>query len=147
MLATASLVFASAFPAGAQQKPQEPSKEYVQELIAKASQQTVPTPNSPASQAARGATGPTVNLTEEEAVKRAAEYNLTLISERITPQTWDYSMAATRAFYLPNLTSQVQNVNDTTLNTNVFAGGNRTTGETASWSAGLTQNMWKWGGS
>ena len=41
-----------------------------------------------------------MNLTEQEAVARASEKNLTLISERITPQTWDYTMAATRA-HLP----------------------------------------------
>lgn len=147
-LAAAGFVLASAFPAAAQQKTkaQEPSKEYVQELMAKAAQQTVPTPQSPASQALKGEQGPTFNLTEEDAVARATERNLTLISERITPQTWDYSMAATRAFYAPNLTSTLQSVNDTSLNTNVFAGGARTTGETQSWSGGLTQNMWKWGG-
>jgi outer membrane protein len=147
-LAAAGFILASAFPAAAQQKTQEPSKEHVQALIAKVMQQTVPTPQSPASQAVQpGApAGPTMNLTEAEAVARATERNLTLISERITPQTWDYSMAATRAFYLPNLTSNFQNVSDTTLNTNVFAGGSRITGETASWAAGMTQQMWKWGG-
>ena len=37
--------------------------------------------------------GPTVNLTEQEAVSRAQERNLTIISERITPQTWDREKA------------------------------------------------------
>ena len=110
-LAAAGFILASAFPATAQQKPQEPSKDYVQELIAKAMQGTVPTPGSPAAQAVKGEQGPSVNLTEKEAVERATERNLTLISERITPQTWDYSMAATRAFYAPNLTSTLQSVN------------------------------------
>jgi outer membrane protein len=148
-LAVAGFIFfASALPALAQQKAQEPSKEHIQALIANAMQQTLPTPGSPASQAVQpgAAAGPSINLTEQEAVARATERNLTLISERITPQTWDYSMAATRAFYAPNLTSTVQSVNDTSLNTNVFAGGSRTTGETQSWSGGLTQQMWKWGG-
>ena len=148
-LAAAGFILASAFPAAAQQTPAPaPTKEHVQALIATAMQQTVPTPQSPASQAVQpGApAGPSMNLTEAEAVTRATERNLTLISERITPQTWDYSMAATRAFYAPNLTSNLQSVSDTTLNTNVFAGGSRITGETASWSAGLTQQMWKWGG-
>ena len=106
-LAAAGFILASAFPAAAQQKPAPaPTKEHVQALIATAMQQTVPTPQSPASQAVQpGApAGPSINLTETEAVARATERNLTLISERITPQTWDYSMAATRAFYAPNLT-------------------------------------------
>jgi outer membrane protein len=137
----------SALPAQAQ-KPQEPSKDHVQALIAQAMQQTTPTPSSPAAKAVQPGSpaGPVMNLTEAEAVARATERNLTLISERITPQTWDFSMAATRAFYTPNLTSTLQSVNDTSLNTNVFAGGSRTTGETRSWSGGLTQQMWKWGG-
>ncbi|MBA2303262.1 MAG: TolC family protein, partial [Acidobacteria bacterium] len=142
-LAAAGFIFVSALPALAQQKPQDPSKEHVQSLIAQAMQQTTPSP-APAPQTA--AQGPTVNLTEQEAVTRATENNLTLISERITPQTWDYSMAATRANYLPTLTSTVGSVNQTDLNTSAFAGGVRTTSTTQSWSGGITQQVWRGGG-
>ena len=46
-------------------------------------------------------------------------------------------MAATRATYLPTLTSTVGSVNQTDLNTSAFSGGVRTTSETQSWSGGL----------
>ena len=46
-----------------------------------------------------------VNLTIDEAVNRAIEKNLTLASQRLTPRTFDYSIAATLATYRPTLTS------------------------------------------
>ena len=46
---------------------------------------------------------------------RALERNVTLASQRLTPQTFDYSIAATRAFYRPNLTSTVSNNSATQL--------------------------------
>ena len=144
-LAAAGFVLASAFPAAAQQKAQEPSKEHVQELIAKAMQQA---PQSPASQAVQpGApAGPTVNLTEDEAVARARDKNLTLISERITPQTFDFSIAATRAAYAFNLTSSTGLVNNTQLSTNLTQGGSSIKTEQQTWSGGIAKRMWLGGG-
>jgi outer membrane protein TolC len=144
-LAAAGFILASALPAFAQQKPQEPSKEHVQSLISQAMQQTGQPPVA-APVAAPDQAGPTMNLTEQEAVARATDRNLTLISERITPQTWDYTMAATRANYQMNLTSSVSNQSQVQLTTDVFSGGSRVTTDTQSWSAGLTQNVWKGGG-
>jgi outer membrane protein TolC len=143
-LAAAGFVLASALPALAQQKPQEPSKEHVQSLIAQAMQQTGQPPIA-APVAAPDQAGPTMNLTEQEAVARATDRNLTLISERITPQTWDFTMAATRANYQPNLTSTVSNNSQVRLTTDIFSGGSKVTTDTQSWAAGLTQNVW-WGG-
>ena len=143
-LAAAGFILASALPALAQQQTDGPSKDRVQALIAQAMQQTgqapTPTPATPLP-----AEGPVVNLTEQEAVARAAEKNLTLISERITPQTWDYTIAATRAAYGFNLTSSIANNNANTPTSNIFEGGARTTTEQQSWSAGFTKRMW-WGG-
>src|SRR5687768_13293486 len=145
MLAAAGFISASALPALAQQKPQEPSREHVQALIAQAMQQTAqPQPVAPVAPPVLQP-GPTVNLTEQEAVARATERNLTLISERITPQTWDFNMAATRANYQMNLTSTVANNSQVRLTTDIFSGGNRITTDSQSWSAGLAQNLW-WGG-
>ena len=147
MLAAAGFIFASALPALAQQKPQEPSKEHVQALIAQAMQQSGQQPAGvPVAPLATQPTGPTVNLTEQEAVARATDKNLTLISERITPQTWDYSMAATRANYQMNLTSAVSNNSQVQVTTDVFSGGSRVTTDTTAWSAGLAKNMWHGGG-
>lgn len=144
-LAAAGFIIASAFPAFAQQKAQEPSKEHVQALIAQAMQQQTPSPAGTASTVLIQPTGPTVNLTEAEAVARATDRNLTLISERITPQTYDFALAATRAAYLPNLTSSLGNTSQTNLNSSAFSGGTQTKDQTQTWSAGLSKRMW-WGG-
>jgi outer membrane protein TolC len=141
MLAVAGFMLASALPAFAQ-KPQEPSAEHVKALIAQAMQQTTQKPTA----TIETQTGPTVNLTEQEAVARAKDKNLTLISERITPQTFDFSLAATRATYLFNLTSSTGFVNNTQLNTNAFQGGGQTKTENQSWSGGITKRMWHGGG-
>ncbi|MEO6212666.1 MAG: TolC family protein [Vicinamibacterales bacterium] len=142
-LTAAGIVLASVLPAVAQQQPAAQSREHVKALIAQAMQQTG---QKPPTQVSDPQAGPAVNLTEQEAVSRAQERNLTLISERITPQTWDYSMSASRAFYLPTLTSTVGSVNQTDLNTSAFSGGAKTTSNTQSWSGGYTQNMWRAGG-
>jgi outer membrane protein len=146
-LAAAGFIIASAFPAFAQQKADEPSKEQVQALIAQAmQQQTTPSTATDASTLLVQPTGPTVNLTEAEAVARATDRNLTLISERITPQTYDYSIAATRAAYAFNLNSSTGFVNSTQLNTNVNQGGSQVKTERQNWSAGLSKRMWNGGG-
>ena len=143
-LAAAALVFVCAVPAFAQ-KPSEPTPDHVKALIAQAQQQiaqqsTTQPPTSATPQ------GPIVNLTEQEAVRMASEKNITLAAERITPETFDFTIAATKATYLPNLTSNVQTVNQTNLNSNVFSGGVQTKNETRSWSAGMTKRMWYGGG-
>ena len=141
-LAAAGFILASALPALAQQQAQEPSKEHVQALIAQAMQGQTPSPATPFGQEA----GPTVNLTEQEAVARAVERNLTLVSERITPRTWDFTMAATRATYAPTLNSSVSNQNANTPTSSVFEGGVRTTSSNRAWSGGLSKQMWRGGG-
>ena len=143
-LAAAGLGIAlAASPAAAQQPPSDDQvKALIAQVLAQSGQQD---PRTPVAQLVVP-TGPTVNLTEQEAVARAAERNLTLISERITPLTWDFSMAATRASYAPTLTSQISSVDAKTLNQSAFAGGLQTESQTQSWSAGLQQNMWRWGG-
>lgn len=130
---------AAANPVAAQQPP---SDEHVKALIAQATQQVA----QPPATTFGATTQPTINLTEQEAVARAAERNLTLVSERITPLTWDFTMAATRAAYLPALTSTLASVDRTNLSTNALQGGLKTNTETRTWSAGLTQNLWRGGG-
>ena len=144
LTAAAFIVLMSARPALAQQPP-DVSAEHVKALIAQAMQQTLQAP------AATGLpletqTGPTVNLTEQEVVARAREKNLSLISERITPRTWDFTMAATRAAYAPTITSSVSNVKANTLTSDIFAGGSRTSSDTQSWAGGMSKNMWRGGG-
>jgi outer membrane protein TolC len=141
-LAAAGFILASALPALAQQQAQEPSKEHVQALIAQAMQGQT----QPAGSSVTQPTGPTMNLTEDEAVNRAIERNLTLVSERITPQTWDFTLAATRATYAPTINSSVSNQNANTPVSNVFEGSERTTSNNQSWSGGMSKQMWRGGG-
>jgi outer membrane protein TolC len=144
LTAAGFIILASALPAIAQ-KPAEPSPDHVKALIAQAMQQTAQPP-VPTASPLETQTGPVVNLTEQEAVTRGREKNLTLISERITPQTFDFSLAATRATYLFNLTSSTGFINNTQLNTNAFQGGGQTKTETQSWSGGIAKRMWRGGG-
>lgn len=139
-LAVAGLGMLLAAPAAAQQTL--PPDDHVKALIAQAASQA----GQPATASLQPA-GPVINLTEQEAVARAAQYNLTLASERITPLTWDFSMAATRASYAPNLTTAFGNVSRTSLSTNALQGGLRTTSEQQSWTGGVQQNVWRGGGS
>lgn len=145
LAAAGFIFFAAASPALAQQKPQEPSKEHVKQLITEAMKQNGQEPVAAPVASPMAQAGPTVNLTEQEAVARATDKNLTLISERITPQTWDYTMAATRANYQMNMTSSFSNQSQVRVTTDVFSGGDRITTDSQNWSAGLSKNMW-WGG-
>ena len=144
-LAAAGFIIVSTLPAAAQTS-QPPTDEHVKALIAQAMQQTAQQPQAAPTPPVDAQAGPTVNLTEQEVVARAREKNLTLISERITPQTWDYTMAATRANYQMNLTSSVANQSQVRVTTDVFSGGSRVLTDTQTWSAGLAQNMWRGGG-
>jgi outer membrane protein TolC len=121
---------------------QDSDREKARALIAQVMSQSAPTPGVTA--AAQPA-GPVVQLTSDEAVQRALDNNLTLASQRITPETWDLQIAATLANYRPNLTSTFSNQNAVQLNTNIFSGGTRVTQQTQNWSGGLAQNVW-WGG-
>ena len=76
---------------------------------------------------------------------RALERNVTLAEQRLTPQTYDYALAASYAFYRPNLTSNVSTQSATTLARQTIEGGVRTNSDTAIWNAGVSQNT-KWQG-
>jgi outer membrane protein TolC len=122
-------------PAAAQQ----PTPEHVRALIQQAMDQTQPGVATPATQ------GPAVDLTVDEAVARALERNLTLQSQRLTPRTFDYSIAATRAAYLPTLTSSISNRSATQLPTTEVEGGLIVNTDTRSWNSGVSQAV-PWGG-
>ena len=130
----AALAVAFATPAAAQ----APSSDHVKALIQQAmSQQAVaPVP---------GTSGPVVNLTVDEAVNRAIEKNLTLASQRLTPRTFDYSIAATLAAYRPNLVSMFRANSQTQLPTTTIEGGQIVHTDTSNWDAGVTQSV-PWGG-
>ncbi len=138
-LAAAGLVFVTAVSAGAQ----DTSKEHVKALVAQAMAQQG---QAPAGVSELVPPGPVVELSIEQAVTRAAERNLNLAAERLTPQTWDYSLAATRANYALNLTSTVQDLSQNRFTNDAISGGSRNTTDRQSWSGGIAQNLWWWGG-
>ena len=138
LLAVAGIAVVTAAPAAAQ--TQDRVKELIQQALA---QQGQPAPAPTVTQPA----GPTVSLTEDQAVARATERNLNIASERITPQTWDYSIAASRAFYLPTWTSSLQHQDSDTPTNSALSGGNRSISVSQNWASGITQNLWKGGGS
>jgi outer membrane protein TolC len=140
--AVVTVTIGAAVPARAQQAP--PSDDHVKALI---SQAMTRLNEQPQQQAQPATQGPRVDLTADEAVARALERNLTLASQRLTPQTFDYSIAATRAFYRPTMTSQLSNNNTTQLGRLTTDGGLKTNQGTAGWNAGMTQNVSKYGGS
>jgi outer membrane protein TolC len=130
----AALTVALVSPAVAQ----EPTNEHVKALIQQALAQTQPVvPAAPQ--------GPVVDLTIEAAVNRALERNLTIASERLTPRSFDYSLAAAYASYRPTFNSTVSNQSQVNLPTSVFSGGNRFTQDTQRWNAGVSQDV-PWGG-
>jgi outer membrane protein len=144
-LAAAGISFGVCIAAGAPVAAQQATSDaHVKSLIAQAQQQIGQPPAAPVAGLEIPA-GPTVTLSEQQAVERATERNLNLASERLTPQTWDFTMAATRSAYRPNLTSSLSNNSSTRLTTDVFSGGDSVNTSTRSWSGGLSQNMW-WGG-
>ena len=144
-----AIALACAAPAGAQQKSaaaQAPSDAQVKALIEQAMVNLGGQAPATPQQAQPAAAGARVDLTADEAVARALERNVTLASQRLTPQTFDYSLAATRAFYRPNVTSLLSSQSATTLARQTIEGGVKTNSDTAVWNAGVAQNVpWQGG--
>jgi outer membrane protein len=147
---TAALALAFAAPAAAQQSAtQPPSDAHVKALIGQAmtnlqGQQPPPVQGQSLTPSLRGQ-GPRVDLTADEAVARAMERNVTLASQRLTPRTFDYALAATWATYRPVLTSQLITNSQTQLPTVTIEGGDIVNQDTSNWNAGLTKAL-RWGG-
>jgi outer membrane protein len=142
---TTALLLALSAPAGAQSSASEPNSDHVKALIAQAMAQLNQQPAQTTPQARAAERGPQIDLTADEAVARALERNVTLASQRLTPQTFDYSIAATRAFYRPNVTSLFSTQSATTLARQTIEGGEKTNSDTTNWNAGINQQL-RWGG-
>ena len=141
---TAALLIAVAAPAAAQKQAPAADSDHVKALIEEAKTRLAQGQTPSPAQAAT-TTGPRVDLTADQAVARALERNVTLSQQRLTPQTFDYSLAATYAFYRPSLNSNVSTQSATTLARQTIEGGVRTNSDTAIWNAGVAQNM-RWQG-
>jgi outer membrane protein len=140
-VSVAALAIMTAVPAAAQ----NPSPDHVRALIEQAKANIASGQAQPASPAKPATAGPKVDLTADEAVARALERNVTLASQRLTPRTYDYSIAALWANYRPNLTSMALSNSQTQLPSTTLEGGDIVHTDTGQWNAGLAQNL-RWGG-
>ena len=145
VLVSAALIVIVAAPATAQQRTAAEEADHVKTLIEEAKTRLAQSGQTPSPAQAGTTTGPKIALTADEAVARALERNVTLASQRLTPQTFDYALAATYAFYRPNLNSNVSTSSATTLARQTIEGGVRTNSDTTIWNAGVSQNT-KWQG-
>jgi outer membrane protein TolC len=152
----ASAILALSSGAAAQsQSSSQPTEARVQELIRLAAERAgvkqagggTPSPQQPA--ASGQPDHPTVQLTLEDAVKLALDRNLDIAVQRLTPETYDYSLASLKAVYKPALTSQLATQSTTNPATSTIAGG-ATAGApvvsgASTFNGGVTQNL-PWGG-
>lgn len=151
LLAAAGFIFASTFPAVAQ----EPSLEHVRALMAQAQAQgqvqqpatqsklaPVPQTNAPFR-----TPGTVVDLGIEEAVQKSMDKNIDIAVARITPRLTDFTIAGLEANYRVNLTSALSSNSTTDLPRVTTQGISApTTSNREAWSAGIAQNLWKGGG-
>jgi outer membrane protein TolC len=141
----AVMVAAFAGPAVAQ----EPSSDHVKALIQQAMGNIQGAAGGQGTEGvqmpATSAQGPRVDLTSDQAVALALEKNLALQSQRLTPRTFDYAIAATAGAYRPVVTSLFSNNSQTSLPNTTIDGGDRVNTDTNNWNANLTQNL-RWGG-
>ena len=107
VLISAGLIVIVAATATAQQRTAAEETDRVKALIEEAKTRLAQSGQTPSPAQAGTTTGPKIALTADEAVARALERNVTLAQQRLTPQTFDYALAATYAFYRPNVNSNV----------------------------------------
>jgi outer membrane protein TolC len=92
--------------------------------------------------------GTEVSLTLDDAVTRSLERNLDIAVERLTPRTFDFSIAALEATYRPTFTSNLGLRNQATFSRSQTTGAGATgilKTETFTGNSGYSQNV-KWGG-
>jgi outer membrane protein TolC len=138
LLALAAL----ATPPPAQAQQRAVSDDRVRELLALVRQQQG-TPAAP--QPATSATPAGRPLSLEEAVALALERNLDIAVQRMNPRTYDLSVQALKASYLPNVTSTIGQNNTVQLPRNQLTGGPNVENDTTTYNFGVAQNL-PWGG-
>jgi outer membrane protein len=89
--------------------------------------------------------GARVELTLDNAVERALDRNLDLAVERLSPQTYDFSLSALDATFHPNLVSTFGLRSQTSFTRSQTAGGDILSTDTLTGNNGVQQNL-KWGG-
>ena len=89
--------------------------------------------------------GPTVELTLEDAIARALERNLDLAVQRINPQVIDLSLAQQLSFYRPSVNSTFSNSSRTNPSSTQLDGGDSVVSDTKTFNGGISQPV-QWGG-
>jgi outer membrane protein TolC len=123
---------------------QEVTDARVRELLSLVLAQTAGAP--PPSPAA-ALQGPSLDLTLDEALALALEKNLDIAVERLTPQTFDLSIASLLGSYRPMLTSTIGQNLQTQLPTNQLVGGQRVENDIGTYNFGVAQDLPRWGSS
>jgi outer membrane protein len=119
------------------------SDDRVRELLALVRQQQPGSPTAPQAAAPAQPAGRSLSL--EEAVALALERNLDIAVQRMNPRTYDLSVQALKAAYVPNLTSTIGQNNIVQLPRNQLTGGTSVANDTTTYNFGVTQNL-PWGG-
>ncbi len=122
---------------------QAPSSDHVKALLQQAMTQTQSGAPTPTGQPQ----GDVVSLTADEAVARALERNVALQSQRLTPRTFDYSIAATLSVYRPVLNTTFSQNSATALPTTTVEGGQIVSTDTSRWNSGVQGGIPWYGGS
>src|SRR6266542_2887160 len=82
---------------------------------------------------------PTLELTLDDAVKRALENNADIAVERYNPESSREGVRLTEGYYDPFLSSSLNKNKSTSPQSNAFAGGTKVTNTTDTWNFGLNQ--------
>ncbi|HVH27364.1 MAG TPA: TolC family protein [Vicinamibacterales bacterium] len=126
---------------------QQTTEVRIEELIREAAIRAGLEPTTALAQAA-SPQGPVLRLTLDDAIKLALERNLDISVQRLNPQAFDFSLSSLRSTYRPTLTSNLSQQSVTRSSTSTISGATVGTGildNTATFNAGLSQNVW-WGG-
>jgi outer membrane protein TolC len=142
-MVTAAIVSAASV-ARAQQAPTVRIDDLLRQAVERFAQapQSAPVPDPAGQQAAAG---PTVSLTEEQAVKMALDKNLDIAVQRLNPQAGDLAVASAKAAYLPTVTSLIGDQHQTSVPVTLLTGGQQVTTSTGTVNGQLAENV-PWGG-
>jgi outer membrane protein TolC len=131
----------SAFAQGAEQQrldaiAREAARQFAEARTATPDQTRPTNPPQP---------GTRVELTLDDAVKRALERNLDIAVERLNPQTFDWTLASLQRTYKPTLSSNFGMRSQSQFPRSQTAGADMLVTDTFTGNNGITQNV-KWGG-
>jgi outer membrane protein len=84
---------------------------------------------------------PKLELSLEEAVKRALENNVDIAVQRFTPQFTEEAIRATRGYYDPQAFAAINEVSIATPQTSAFSGGSKVTQKTFTYNFGVNQYL------